>query len=454
MKSINLQSSNLPIIILTLIISGIFSFTKAQVTSDQDPYHLVRKSFLKQEEYKISTKPDLKEYTQILLKNNPAIKSAFAGWKAALKRIAVAKGLPDPRISFGYFIENIETAVGPQEYKLGIRQPIPWLGKLIVQSDIQSLQAKASFHQLQTVINKKLLQLQKVYYKNYYLERAVTITSRNIKLVENWEKVILNRYKSNLSRHADLMKTQMKLLKLQDDIETLKNKKETFLATFHWLLNVQLNKIETPDSLTFKPVSDSKEKFIQLILNNNPQLKKYELSNQIMNREIKLKKLNLLPDFSIGVDYIFTGNKFKTAGQPVPESGKDPLVIMGSMSIPLWFFKQSSEIQSAKLNKLKSDFIYQDQKNNLRNQLETIWFRIRETSRKYKLYKDKLLPKAWESLQASEKAYISDDSEFLNIIDSQKMYLMYQLSAEKALTDYYIAVADLEFIMGGTLWEK
>jgi len=446
-SKLKVKCINISLMIILLLYYNI----SAQTSTEKKFYEIIEKSFLTQEEQEIKNKLNLNQYKKILLENNPAVKSAFADWKAALKKITAAKCIPDPQISFGYFIENIETAVGPQEYKLGVRQPIPWIGKLVVKSGIQKLRAETSFYQLQTIINKKILQLQEAYYKYYYLNQAENIVLQNITLMESWEKVIQTRYKSNIARHADLMKTQMELLKLQDELETLKNKKETLLETFHWLLNVDLNYIETPDSLAFIALSPSKEQVIQLIMENNPQLKKSMASIQQKSKEIKLRKLDLLPDFSLGIDYIWTGNKFDPFGEPVSESGKDPLVIMGSASIPLWFFKQSSEIQSAKLNKLKSDFIYQDQKNRLRNQLETIWFRIRETSRKYKLYKDKLLPKARESLQASEKAYISEDTEFLNIIDSQKMYLMYQLSSEKALSDYSIALANLEYLIGGTL---
>jgi len=454
MKIINNKQTIILLTITLIITMGMYGLIQAQVLTTQEIQKTVETSFFSKQNIKLSSQPDLNEYRKILLENDPAIKSAFAGWKATQKKITAEKGLPDPQISFGYFIHNIETAVGPQEYRLGIRQPIPWPGKLVTRSHIQRLQAQASFQYLQEVINKKLLQLYEVYYKNYYLKKAITITLQNITLIESWEKVILTRYKSNIASYTDLMKTQMELLKLQDELETLQNKQKPYLETFRWLLNIDINYISTPDSLIFTPLTRSKEEAIQLMLNNNPRLRSLVLSTRIMNKKIKLNKLNFLPDFSLGVDYIATGNKYNLAGEPVPESGKDPLMIMGSVSIPLWFFKQSSKIQSARLEKIESDFTYEDQQNNLRNQFESIWFQIEETGRKIKLYREKLLPKAMESLRASEKAYISGDTEFLNLIDFQQMYLRYRLSAQKALSDYYIALANLDLITGGTLWEK
>ena len=46
--------------------------------------------------------------------NNPGLEAVFNHWKAALERVPQAKTLPDPRFSYRYFIQEIETRVGPQ----------------------------------------------------------------------------------------------------------------------------------------------------------------------------------------------------------------------------------------------------------------------------------------------------------------------------------------------------
>ena len=86
-----------------------------------------------------------------------------------------------------------------------------------------------------------------------------------------------------------------------------------------------------------------------------------------------------------------------------------------------------------------------------RSELESLWFELEDAARKVILYRDVLIPKSMESLRASEKAYIGDSVDFLNIIDAQKRYLAFQLASERALVRYYKTRASLEALAGRTL---
>ncbi len=52
--------------------------------------------------------------------NNPQLEAAFNRWKVALERVSQARTLPDPRFNYGYFIQEVETRVGPQEQQVGV----------------------------------------------------------------------------------------------------------------------------------------------------------------------------------------------------------------------------------------------------------------------------------------------------------------------------------------------
>ena len=72
----------------------------------------------------------LSDYLAYAALHNPGLKAAFNRWKAALEKIPQVNSLPDPRFTYAYFIENVETRVGPQRHKLDISQTFPWFGKL------------------------------------------------------------------------------------------------------------------------------------------------------------------------------------------------------------------------------------------------------------------------------------------------------------------------------------
>ncbi len=56
----------------------------------------------------------LEDYLRDAALNNAALKASFQTWKAALESVPQAKVLPDPKFTYGYFIREVETRVGPQ----------------------------------------------------------------------------------------------------------------------------------------------------------------------------------------------------------------------------------------------------------------------------------------------------------------------------------------------------
>lgn len=424
----------------------------AQSVEYENEINLIEKGYHSQEPEELPSHPALADYERVLLTSNPTIRTAFAGWQAELKRIAYARGLPDPSINFGYFIQNVETAVGPQEYKLGIMQMIPWPGKLFVQGSIQVRKAEAAYQRLRHEIEDQLLDLRHLFYDAYYLERAIDITRWNLDLVKAWEKVIISRYRTGTARHANLVKTQIETIKLQDELETLYAGRQPLLAAFRALLNrSDIDRIHVPESLGYQPITYAKEEAASAVIENNPGLKEMLSFELAAGRGISRARMNYLPDFSIGIDKIFTGDRWNAAGQLVPESGKDPLVVMGSVSIPLWFYKQSAGIGVARHQKKKAGAQVEIRKNAVHVEFESIWFELEDAARKVILYGDVLIPKSLESLRSFEKAYAGDEADFLNLIDSQRLHLEFMLASEQALVRFHKARTRLEALTGRTL---
>ena len=73
----------------------------------------------------------LDRYLVEAAKNNPGLKGKFNEYMAALEKVPQAGALPDPQIAFGYFIQPVETRVGPQQARFFVVQMFPWFGTLM-----------------------------------------------------------------------------------------------------------------------------------------------------------------------------------------------------------------------------------------------------------------------------------------------------------------------------------
>lgn len=393
----------------------------------------------------------LKDYIHYAQENNPGIQAAFNNWKAAIERITVAKGLPNPTLSLGFFLENVETAVGPQEYKVGIVQMIPWLGKLSTQGKIQTAQSEIYFHQLQQKRLAVESQTKLVYYDLYFLEKAIEITGKNIDLVQNWEWVVQSKYKTAISSHLDVIKTQIELINLNDELKTLEGKRKPLMRKFQEILNDRtLTEVFIEDSLEFINVDLEKSELLKIAFISNPGLLAAGSQVSKQSHVLRRAKLEYFPDFGLGIDRIGTGEKLKD-GIPVAGSGKDPLVFKLSLNIPIWLGKNAKTVQSAKYKKYSAEAYRQNVENSLLTDIENIWYDLIEAERKYNLYKNILIPKSLESLGASEKAYIIDEVDFLTLVDAQRRYLHFSLKYEKSLVDYLKSRSKLETLIGNPI---
>ena len=64
------------------------------------------------------------------LHNNPRIKADYENYLAKVERAKRITAWPNPKFSYAYFGESIETKVGPQKGKYGVSQTVPFPGKL------------------------------------------------------------------------------------------------------------------------------------------------------------------------------------------------------------------------------------------------------------------------------------------------------------------------------------
>ena len=300
----------------------------------------------------LPTKPALDDYVLAAQKQNAGIRSAYHQWEAAVEQIAVAKGWPNPSLSFGYFLENVETAVGPQEYKVGLTQMIPWIGKLGTQGKVQTAQSEILFHRLQQKRLAVESQTKLVYYDYYFLEKAIEITRQNIDLVQNWEWVVQSKYKTAISSHLDVIKTQIELINLKDDLKSLEGKKRPLLQKFQEILNdTTLSTVFIGDSLEFLTISLEKTQLLKMALGNNPGLLAAGSLVTKQTHALKRARLEYFPDFGLGVDRIGTGESENSP--PPTDSGKDPMVFKVSLSLPIWLGKNAKRYGQLNTKKLQ-----------------------------------------------------------------------------------------------------
>lgn len=198
-----------------IIICSAFGQVGGQITSGPDFKSTVSNGFESKINLDLLEQPVLTDYLTAALYNNPRVAAAYALWQADFDRIAVVKGLPNPTLNLGYFLSNVETAVGPQKFKIGLMQIIPWLGTLKLDGKLQTIQTDIQLELLQNQIISLRYNAILVYSDYYFLQHSIDVTGQNIELVRNWEQVVKSKNTTTRASHPDLIKTQVELMKLE-----------------------------------------------------------------------------------------------------------------------------------------------------------------------------------------------------------------------------------------------
>lgn len=407
--------------------------------------------FLNNEEAAVTYPKDqagVEEYIRIALLNNPGLKSAFYDWKAALKKVPQATSLDDPQFTYSWYIEEVETRVGAQEQAFNIMQKFPFLGKLEARGDA----AIAKANQMRAKYEAKKLNLvyevKDSYHEYAYLSKAIRITAENQQLLENFEKVAQIKYKTGEAQNADLLKAQVELGKIANDLITLKDFKKPVQARLNASLNIPSDcELPFPTNVNY---SDStvydRQTLIDKFHKNNPQLKQRRFEVDEAKTKVLLSRLDFLPDVSVGATYIDTEAR---SGMVIPGNGEDPVILMFKVNVPIWYNRLFASLDEAKSYQSARQYSLKNQTNTLMTRIENVLYKWEDAKRQAALYGDALISKAQQSLKAAETDYRSGKRDFLGLIDSQRMLLAFNLTYLRAQSNAAQRLAELEMLLGG-----
>ncbi len=391
----------------------------------------------------------LPDYLSHAALNNAELKSKFEGWRAALEQIPQAKALDDPKFTYSYFIESVETRVGPQENKFSLIQMFPWFGEIEARTDAASAKAKAAQRRYESAKLQLFQQVKDAYYEFSYLATAIGIAKENLALLKHFEEVARAKYRTSEATHPDVIRAQIELARLEDVLNSLQKLKEPTVARLNSFLNRQAGEdLDWPQKPVPVKVELVREEIITKIIRKNPELSELDWQTASARAEVELAKKKFYPDIGVGVDWIQTGDA-RTPG--VRDSGKDAVALMFSINIPLWQDSYQAAERQARA-KVRS---YHHKKIDLQNQkifqaLQVV-YNIEDSKRKMVLYGNTLVAKAQELVQSSEAAYRAGTIDFLSLIDAQRMLLNYQLNHERAIIDNQQSIAELESLTGEQL---
>ena len=387
----------------------------------------------------------LEQYLEQAAENNPELKAQFQQYLSALQQVPQVNTLPDPELSFGYFISPIETRVGPQQARFGITQMFPWFGTLETRGRAASQMAKARFEEFRSRRNRLFYEVQEKWYQLYQLDQTIEILNENIQILDTYESIALQKYETDQVGQADVLRVQIEKEDLKTRLALEKDNRRVAARAFNTLLNRPPDQsITVADTLAARQLPKPEAELERAVRQQNPELTETEYKAAAARSSIKAARKAGMPTFGVGVDYLVTASR----STGMTDNGKDAILARAGIQLPLFRGKYRAREKQARIELRGVQYRQEAVSDRLQTELDRALRDYREGDRRVRLYKEIQIQRTRQAIKILTEEYAAAATDFEELLRLQRKLLDYELSRDQALVKQNTAVAQIEYLYG------
>ena len=381
----------------------------------------------------------INDYYTIAAENNPELKAKYKEFEAAMQKIPQVSSLPDPNLSMGYFISPVETRLGPQNMRFSLTQMFPWFGTLKAQKNAATLMAESKYQAFLNAKNQLYSQVATAYYPLYELLKLKDIEQENIKILESYKNIANAKFENGKGSLVDVLRVDIMIKDAQTNLDILTKKEPALTSWLNSILNRKYNeKIVISKDLQIMelPMEYRKDS-----ITTNPILQELELKKQASEVAIEVARKQGLPKLGLGLDYVLVGKGMNN----FPDSGKDIIMPMVSVSLPIFRKKYNGATKEAKLMQESYAFQKEAYENKLNGTYYKLVFELEKERDLLKLYEGQVLTLS-KSLNLLFAYYSNANKDFEEVLRMQQELLKYQKMQLSSTSTFYIKLAELDYL--------
>jgi cobalt-zinc-cadmium efflux system outer membrane protein len=388
----------------------------------------------------------LSQVIPLVLERNTTIRSAREKWRAAIERVPQAGAWDDLKIGtsvvLGRFVSIPANAFTDQT--LSIEQMIPLSGKNRSKERAAAAEALGAFEEARRQKLDVIAKAKATYYQIANLCQLLDINiADEASLVQSLDATRA-KFEVGAQTQADLLladNERQKVIEARRDLEQkLSDQKSA--------LNVLMNR--DPFAPLGRPVDGDQssppapaQRLRQLVLTYRPEIREAEAKVTVAKAKVELARREWFPDPTVSLE----ADRYNAASQVVSQVG-------GGVSINIpWLngkkYRAEEREAESDLNAAVSDLLSAQTEalGLLRNQLE----KIETLHHHIELYRDNLLPAARQTVASYQADYETAKATLLTLLSSQRNLRELEAMYYQNLSDYQVALAELESLVGSDL---
>jgi len=394
----------------------------------------------------VSLDGTLASYVAVAMQRSPELRASFERWRASVLRISRRRRLPEPTLSYSYFLRSVETRVGPQRHKLSIRQAFPWPTRLSAGADAASLSAQAA----QRRFDGEALALQRrvteAYYALWLIHRTHWIKLEQDQVLESLATSVRARVETGQASLADLVQLQLRIERHHDHRAAHGEAARAASARLAAAVGLPPGS-ETPtvEDVPAAGLPEEDEEALRAAATEHPRVHAHDSLAEASDASAEGEEAARLPTFVLGLDWIETG----PAGTPgMQDSGKDPLIVSMSVQLPIWFGSYTDAEDAAHAEAAAHRADGEAARQAALAELEVALSDLRDSERRIRLFEGTLIPQS-ETVYASVLGgYHTASASVSQLLLAVQDVLELQELLARAQAEHAAAWARLEHIVG------
>ncbi len=377
------------------------------------------------------------------LANNPEIQAAERMVDAKRAVAPQQRTLPDPTISGGWMGNivppfSVQTGDPSSARTLSVSQGIPFPGKLALRGRIADTEADATRWNAEQVKLKVISNLKQAYYDLFFIDKSIEIVNKDKDLLEKLSKIAEARYAVGKGMQQDVIRSQVEISRLLERLTLLDQRKGVAEAMIRNLLDRPPEApIGAPEEVKKTEVSYPLSQLDALAEANSPELKSKEREIDKNKLALNLARKNYYPDFGVGFTYYNRPQMPEMYGVNV------------SAKVPLYFWKKQrygvEEAASLLVNSRRQTEVT---KADLFYRVKDQYLAMKTSERLMDLYSKAIVPQSTLALDSSLASYQVGTVDFLSMLTNFLTVLDYEVNYYQELTNFQIALARLEPLVG------
>ena len=383
----------------------------------------------------------LEHYLSLALSNNPQLQALNMRYEIAEEKINQAAAVPKATFGAGYFASEPETRTGPQRFKLSVSQMLPWFGTLKARQDYaRSLVETEGLDRL--IVERQLaLSLAQSYYRLYGYQQKMHIIEKAIELFKSYEALTLKAVENGSASVVNVLQLQIEQNKLSEEflkIQELEKAEEVAFANL--LSDDSFEGIQFSEMLEI-PLEDLMHEQSRLAV--NPEILKYDkLFAAVQQSEIVNQK-EAQPSLGLGLDYIAVQQRSDVL---LNENGKDILMPMLKLSVPIFKSKHSSVAQQLELRQRELNYEKNHRLNLLENKLAQAIALQNQAQISFKS-QDANSAQTQKMKEVVRSNFESDRQKLTEVIAMEQLYLQFEFKKIEAVVQFYSQTALINYLI-------